>query len=142
MMPYPFRLALEKSHFRKELAMAEKSRIRLNPTTREIEIEGTEQFIKKYFDIIHNMFLGSRASEPVQKATETVKARKRADKPAGRPSKTGSVIKLIQGSKKGITTTELEKKTGLSAKRIWAIVYRAEKSGKIKKAGRGLYIAA
>jgi hypothetical protein len=71
-----------------------------------------------------------------------VKARKRADKTAGRPSKTGSVIKFIQGSKKGITTTELEKNTGLSARRIWAIVYKAEKSGKIKKAGRGLYIAA
>ena len=46
---------------------------------------------------------------------------------------------LIKKSKKGITTTELEKKTGLVDKQIWGIIYHAEKAGLIKKVGRGVY---
>ncbi len=122
--------------------MTEKSRIRLNPSTKEIEIEGTEQFVSKYFDVIHKMILASRTSGPIQKTAGAVKPGKRTGRPGGRGSKTNAVLDLVQGSKKGVTTTELEKKTGLSARQIWAILYKAKKEGKVKKAGRGVYIAA
>jgi hypothetical protein len=40
-------------------AMKEKSRIRLNPDTKEIEIEGSEEFVKIYFNKLQNIILGS-----------------------------------------------------------------------------------
>ncbi len=120
--------------------MAEKFRIRFNPTTKEIEIEGTEKFVKKYFEIIQNMILATRGSEPAQKAAQPGRAKKRGRGRWG--SKAGSVLKSIRESKKGITTAELKNLTGLSDRQIWAIIYKAEKEGKIKKAGRGIYIAA
>lgn len=124
--------------------MAEKSRIKFNPATREIEIEGTEAFVKKYFDAVHSMILGSSA--PSGKAARPVaekKGRKAAagKKEGGKATNTDSVLNLIKDSKGGITTPELKKKTGLADKQIWPIIYKAEKQGRIKKASRGLYVA-
>jgi predicted transcriptional regulator of viral defense system len=53
-----------------------------------------------------------------------------------------AVLSLIQDSPEGITTAELEKKTGLKDKQIWAIVNSAKKAGKISQVKRGLYVGA
>ena len=45
-------------------------------------------------------------------------------------------------SQEGITTIELEKKTGLKDKQIWAIVNSAKKGGKIRQAKCGVYVGA
>lgn len=126
--------------------MVEKSRIKFNPATREIEIEGTEAFVKKYFDAIQSMLLAAPApqapAEKTMKAAAEKKGRKEpAGKKEGKPSNTDTVLNLIKESKGGMTTPELIKKTGLVDKQIWPIIYKAEKLGKIKKAGRGLYVA-
>jgi hypothetical protein len=39
--------------------MDEKSRIRFNPVTKEIEVEGSESFVKTYFDKIQAMISGT-----------------------------------------------------------------------------------
>ena len=109
----------------------EKSRIKFNPVTKEIEIEGSEQFVKKYFSIIQAMMMESRA--PKGAAPEKAAGLQR------RGSKTAKVLGLIQATKDGITTTDLKKKTGLADRQIWAIIYKAEREGKIRKAGRGVY---
>jgi len=40
--------------------MGVQSRIKFNPVTKEIEIEGSESFVKAYFDKIHEMLSGTQ----------------------------------------------------------------------------------
>jgi uncharacterized membrane protein len=120
--------------------MVEKSRIKFNPETKEIEIEGTEAFVNKYFDAIQNMITGSYSFEKSVRRTAKNKE-SIARKGDGKSTNTSLVLGLIRESKGGITTPELKKKTGLADKQIWPIIYKAEKQGKIKKADRGVYIA-
>lgn len=40
--------------------MGGQSRIRFNPVTKEIEIEGSEKFVKTYFDKIQSMLSGTQ----------------------------------------------------------------------------------
>ena len=53
-----------------------------------------------------------------------------------------AVLALILESPEGITTTELEEKTGLKDRQIWAITSRAKKAGTIKQAKYGVYVGA
>lgn len=125
--------------------MKENSRIRFNPGTKEIEIEGSESFVKTYFDKLQAMMSGftektigeSKAvkARPAKKVKE-IKKKKSSKK---RITNISSVVTLIQASAEGISTTELKEKTGLSERQIWSIVNRAAKEGKIKKMKRGLY---
>ena len=130
--------------------MKNNSRIRFNPVTKEIEVEGTEQFVKTYFGKLQAMISGvaekkaAIKKEPkaakVRPQKKTKKAAKK--KPGGkRVTNIDSVLGLIQGSADGISTTELKKQTGLSERQIWSIVDRAAKVGKIRKIKRGSYAA-
>jgi hypothetical protein len=147
--------------------MAEQSRIKFNPITKEIEIEGSEKFVKTYFDKIQSLLLGTREEaakmlikqEPVKAIKEKpVKMKAAKEKPVkkARQSKKAqkviteikrgdiskAVIALIQDSPEGITTAEIKEKTGLTEKQIWAISSNAKKAGKIKQAKRGVYVGA
>ena len=128
--------------------MANNSRIRFNPVTKEIEVEGTEQFVKTYFGKLQEMLSGASekraAIKKEPKATKgrpAKKSKKAAKKVPGKKRITNrdSVIGLIQGSAEGIFTAELKKKTGLAESQIWNIVNHAAKEGKIRKIKRGLY---
>jgi hypothetical protein len=145
--------------------MGKKSYLRFNPDTREIEIEGSEEFIKTYFDKLQQMLsqlsgevkkeLEAARTLPVKKARVKKKAKVEIPAPrkvakvaskkaAARESKEVSlfdkVLGLIQDSEEGITTSELLDKTGLTKKQIWSITYRATKLGRIKKTKRGVYL--
>lgn len=143
--------------------MKEKSRIRFNPVTKEIEIEGSEEFVKAYFNKLQDMISGapletveeSKAVKvrPAKKAKKGPKAAKprpakrvkrTAKKEPGvkRITNTDAVVTLIQGSTEGISTAELKEKTGLIGEQIWFIINRASKAGKIRKMKRGVYGAA
>jgi len=139
--------------------MKANSRIRFNPVTKEIEIEGTESFVKIYFRKIQEMVSGTAEktvtaqkkpkaikAAPAKKAGKKVKAAKagpakKAKKEAGvkRATNIDTVVGLIQSSTEGISTSELKEKTELAESQIWNIVTRASKLGKIKKVKRGLY---
>jgi hypothetical protein len=128
--------------------MANNSRIRFNPVTKEIEVEGTEQFVKTYFGKLQAMLSGaSEKKAAIKREPKTAKGRpqkkskKVAKKAPGKKRITNlaSVIGLIQGNPEGISTTQLKKKTKLSDRQIWNIVNHAAKEGKIRKIKRGLY---
>jgi len=53
--------------------MKDKSRIRFNPGTKEIEIEGSEEFVKTYFGKLQGMISGD--PEKIVKEPKTVKVR-------------------------------------------------------------------
>ncbi len=136
--------------------MNEQSRIRFNPVTKEIEIEGTETFVKTYFEKLQAMMSGftkqkrtgseirpaqqgkteaKKKSLPKEKAVKSVKS----GSPVQKATHMGAVIELIQESAAGIATSALKEKTGLTELQIWNIVNRAAKAGKIRKIKRGLY---
>lgn len=135
--------------------MNKQSRIRFNPVTKEIEIEGSEAFVKTYFDKLQAMMSGfteKTMEEP--KGAKAHPAKKNKMEPKGatsRPVKKtgkkkvshiGAIVGLIQASAEGISTSALKEKTGLTERQIWSIVNRAAKEGKIRKIKRGLYGAA
>ena len=143
--------------------MKENSRIRFNPVTKEIEVEGSEKFVKTYFGKLQKMISGALdkriaiKKEPKsakaatvktdKKKPKTVKARppkKATKKEPGvkRVTKIDMIIGLIQGSTEGISTVELKEKTGLAERQIWNVVTRATKEGKIRKVKRGIYASA
>jgi hypothetical protein len=145
--------------------MKNNSRIRFNPGTKEIEVEGNEEFVKTYFGKLQAMILGApekkvaikKEPKPIKaapvkaenkpkavKARPPKKAKKATKKEPGvmRVTNIDMIVGLIQGSTEGISTAELKEKTGLAERQIWSIVNRAAKLGKIKKVKRGVYGAA
>ena len=65
-----------------------------------------------------------------------------AKKKAAAQTATEQVVNLIKRSRKGIDVPTLIKKTGFEDKKIRNIVFKASKAGEIKRAGRGIYVAA
>jgi hypothetical protein len=135
-------------------AMAERSRIRFNPVTKEIDIEGSESFVKTYFSKLQNMISG--APEAIVEEPKAVKAPKRKPAKKVRQSKktpkvatetkrgalSKAVLALIHGSPEGIAMAELKEKTGLKDSQIRNIISSVTKQGKIRKMKRGVYGAA
>jgi uncharacterized membrane protein len=125
--------------------MKNNSRIRFNPVTKEIEVAGTEKFVKTYFKKLQAMMSGSPAKTVAIKGKVVKKAKSAKVSPAKKKSgkkkvtNINKVVSLIQGSTEGISTAELKKKTGLVESQIWSIVNRTSKEGKIRKVKRGVY---
>jgi hypothetical protein len=143
--------------------MKENSCIRFNPVTKEVEVEGSESFVKTYFGKLQAMISGSpdkmeavrekpkkvkaapknkaEKKDKVVKASPVKKVRKVAKKEPGekRVTNIDAVVTLVQASTEGISTAVLKEKTGLAERQIWTIVNRASKLGKIRKIKRGMY---
>ena len=77
---------------------------------------------------------------PAKKAV--AKKKTVAKKKATQVTATDKILKIIKRSKKGVDVPTLKKKTGFEDKKVRNIVFRASKEGKIKKAGRGIYVGA
>jgi hypothetical protein len=75
-----------------------------------------------------------------QPAKKTPKAP--AKKKAAKVTATDQVLKIIKRSKKGVDTATLIKKTGFDQKKIRNILQRTFNQGKIKRAGKGIYVGA
>ena len=130
--------------------MRENSRIRFNPVTKEIEVEGSEKFVKTYFQKLQELLSsvpGDKGKRQLRKKVLPAGKAKQAKaapgrKKAAKGTQADTVVGLVSGSEGGITTSALKEKTGLTERQIWSIVYRAQKQGKIKKTKRGMYAAA
>jgi len=129
--------------------MAQSSRIKINPATLEVEIEGSQAFVEKYFGIIQSML-----SRTPAKAKDKAAPRKRgpgkataASKPAQKKgqkkvSMTDKVIALVQQSPGGISVDKIIKKTKVAKQQAWNILSTAKKEGRISSVSRGVYAPA
>ena len=81
-------------------------------------------------------------TEAKAKPGKNASANKPAAKKATAQTATDQVVSVIKKSKEGVDVPTLMKKTGLADKQIRNIVFKAFKEGKIKRAGRGVYVAA
>ena len=91
----------------------------------------------------------------VGKLEKTQAVKKRKPKTKAKPAKkappkskaaemtaTDHVVKIVKRAKRGVDAPTLIKKTGFEDKKIRNILFRASKQGKIKRAGRGMYVGA
>ncbi|UCD87718.1 MAG: hypothetical protein JSV01_08235 [Desulfobacterales bacterium] len=84
------------------------------------------------------------AKKAVRKKAVLKKAapKKAASRKGAALTATDQVLKIIKRTKKGVDAPTLMKKTGFEDKKIRNILMRASKQGKIKRAARGIYVAA
>lgn len=78
----------------------------------------------------------------VAQAASGVTIRKRAGARAAAGSATDLVLDAIRRSRNGMTFADIQAKTGFVEKKIRNIIFRLYKLGKIKREGRGRYVAA
>ena len=77
-----------------------------------------------------------------RKPAKKVTAKKPAAKKRIQLTAADTVFGIIKKRKKGIGTAELMEKTGFDQKKTYNIVYKLKKQGKIKSAGKGVYVKA
>ncbi len=81
-------------------------------------------------------------AKPVEKTGKPKAASKKPSKKvATGPTATDQVLKVIKRYKKGVNVPTLKETTGFPDKTIRNILYSAFKGGKIKRAGKGIYVA-
>ena len=93
--------------------------------------------------------LGNKIDKLLAAAGKKAKATKKAPtkkapakKTAAKLTATDKVLRIINRSKKGVDVAALMKKTGFNEKKVWNILHRIYKQGRIQRAGRGIYIGA
>ena len=85
----------------------------------------------------------ARKKAPAKKpAAKKAVAKKVPAKKAASLTATDQVLKIIKRTKKGVDAPTLMKRTRFADKKIRNILMRASKQGKIKRAARGVYVAA
>jgi predicted transcriptional regulator of viral defense system len=92
------------------------------------------------------LYIGVKAKAPDVPKAKALKAKPAkkltVKKRATKATATDKILKIVKASKKGVGIATIKKKTGFDDKKIRNIIFRANKEGKIQRAGRGLYIGA
>ena len=118
----------------------------LQAVTKELKalVRKTEAMAKKVDKLEKVQAAKKREPRVKAKATKKAPAKKKATakKRGAALTATDQIINIIKRSKKGVGAPTLMKKTGFEDKKIRNILVRASKQGKIKRAGRGIYVGA
>ena len=77
---------------------------------------------------------------PAKKAAEKKTVAKKVAPMKAGATGTDAVLAIVNRSKKGVDTAIVMKKTGFDRKKVANIVFRLKKQGKIKSAGKGVYV--
>ena len=80
-------------------------------------------------------------AKPKAKPKKTA-AKKAPSKKAAKETAADTVLKIIAGSKKGVSTAVLAEKTGYDKKKVANLVFKLRKQGKIKSVSKGVYAKA
>ena len=113
-------------------------------------VRKTESLAKKVDKLEKVQAAAKRKTKAKAKTTKKVPAKKKvaakkkpvAKKKAAPLTATDKIVNIIKRSKKGVDVPTLMKKTGLADKTVRNILFRSSKQGKIKRSGRGVYVAA
>ena len=101
----------------------------------------TEKLIKAV-DKFEKDKAAKKAKAKAKPARKTPAKKAPAKKKAVALTATDQVVNIIKRSRNGVDVPTLIKKTGMEDKKIRNIVFKASKAGEIKRAGRGIYVAA
>ncbi len=106
------------------------------------DLQALNRDIQALGKAIDKLIAGVEKSEKA-KTTKRAPAQKApAKRKTTKLTATDQVLNIIKRSKKGVNTATLMTKTGFDQRKIWSIINRASKAGKIKRAGKGIYIGA
>lgn len=122
----------------------------LNMARPRKEMDLKAQVMKRYAELLkqRNEIDGElKGLQVYLKSVGAVRTQKRGRKKveSGAPRKssaTGSVLSLIGKSEKGISIDQIMKQTKLGRQTVNGVLNRMKKVGKIKSAGRGVYVKA
>ena len=116
----------------------------LEIVTKEVKAlaKKTERLVKAVDKLEKAKASGKQKTKTKAKTTKKAPAKKTSAKKAAALTATDQVINIIKRAKEGIDIPTLIKKTGFEDKTIRNIVFKASKQGEIKRAGRGIYVAA
>ena len=111
----------------------------------KVMAQGVESLAEKLDGIAKARLEEKAKAKPARKAPVKPKkkvAKKAAKKPVAKKPVTavGTVLKIINRSKKGVSPSTLMEKTGFAPQKVHNIVYKLKKEGKIKSVGRGRYL--
>ena len=82
-------------------------------------------------------------AKPAKKAlVKKVATNKPATKKPAKLTAADTILGVIKTSKKGVDVATLMKKSSFNQKKTYNIVYKLKKQGKIKSAGKGVYVKA
>jgi hypothetical protein len=76
------------------------------------------------------------------KAVKKAPAKKTGPKKAAPANAADKVLAIINRSKKGVDTETLMQKTGYERKKIFNLVYKLKKQGKVNSPSKGVYVKA
>ena len=96
---------------------------------------------KKTDKVIKEVGKLGQAKSTRQKKIKPETMKKSPAKKATAMTATEQVFKIIKASKNGVDAPTLMKKTGFEDRKVRNVIFRAFKQGKIKRAGRGTYVA-
>ncbi len=115
----------------------------LQALTRELKAltKKSERLAKAVAKLLKAQVVPKTKGKPKAGARKTG-TKKAPAKKAAAVTATDQILKIIKRSKKGVDVATLKKKTGFGDRTVRNIVFRATKQGKIKSAGRGLYLGA
>ena len=107
-------------------------------------VRKTETLAKKVDKLEKAQSAANLKTKAMAKTTKKAPAKKKpvAKKKAASLTATDKVVNIIKRSIKGVDAPTLMKKTGLADKTVRNILFRSSKQGRIKRSGRGVYIAA
>ena len=113
----------------------------LQAVTRELKAltRKTEAMAKKVAKLEKAQSAAKAKPKAKAKTAKKAPAKKKA---ATKLTATDQVISIIKRSKKGVDVPTLIKKTGFGERTVRNILFKAGKQGSIKRAGRGIYVAA
>jgi len=106
------------------------------------DLQALNRDIKALEKKMEKLIAAVEKSEKAKISTKAPIKKVPVKKKTAQPTATDQVLNIISGSKNGVNTATLMKKTGFDQRKIWSIINRASKAGKIKRAGKGIYIGA
>ena len=118
---------------KKENKMTEKLKKDLQAVSKALN--SLAQKIEKMQKEVDKQAQPTNKSKP--KAVKKAPVKKAAVKKTGQVTTADTVLAIINGSKKGVNTETLKKKTGYNQKKIANLIYKLKKQGKIKSADKG-----
>lgn len=97
---------------------------------------------KSRFDEIYKGKAKPKSKAPTKAVKKKSVKKAPAKKTAGKKAATAAdtVFEIINKSKKGVNTATLMEKTGFDRKKISNVIYKLKNQGKIKSAGKGIYL--
>jgi len=119
------------------------SKIVINPITKNLEIELSDDFLLKYFDTLgfhltpqKTVHIGKAKTTTTNKTKRKFIRKPRAPKGAIQQA----ILDVIKNEKDGVSIKDIVEATELNDTQIYSVVYKLKKDGIISSPENGLYV--